>query len=328
MDSIEMMDKRENEAMDRFDVAIVGEINPDLIVYGLPRELPEEREVLASGLTLTLGSSSAILAHNLSLLGSKVSFSSRIGTDVLGEMCCQRLTEAGIDLSHVVRSASGSSTGITLILPLTTTRRILTYPGAMFEMGIDDLDLDYLATAKHFHLSSLFLHRKLSPDIPWLFKEMKRRGLTTSLDTNDDPENKWEGVLEEVLPLVDLLLCTEEELRKIAKVEDAAEYVSSKVPILVVKRGAHGASAYAEGRRIDVPSLSVTLTDSVGAGDTFDAGFLHQWVRGASLETCVAYGNLAGGLSVTRSGGIEAFTDCAYRQSFFECHWRDNTLVP
>jgi sugar/nucleoside kinase (ribokinase family) len=80
-------------------------------------------------------------------------------------------------------------------------------------MGIDDLDLDYLATAKHFHLSSLFLHRKLSSDIPWLFKEMKRRGLTTSLDTHDDPENKWEGVLEEVLPLVDLLLCTEVELR-------------------------------------------------------------------------------------------------------------------
>jgi len=60
----------------------------------------------------------------------------------------------------------GSNTEITLILPLTTTRRILTYPGAMFEMGIEDLDLDYLATAKHFHLSSLFLHRKLSPHIP------------------------------------------------------------------------------------------------------------------------------------------------------------------
>jgi hypothetical protein len=45
-------------------------------------------------------------------------------------------------------------------------RRILTYPGAMFEMGIEDLDLNYLATAKHFHLSSLFLHRKLSQHIP------------------------------------------------------------------------------------------------------------------------------------------------------------------
>ena len=324
-----MMDNNAHEdALGRPDVAIVGEINPDLIVYGLPRELPEEREVLASGFTLTLGSSSAILAHNLALLGSKVSFSSRIGSDVFGEMCCQKLREAGVELDHVVRSTSGSSTGITLILPLATTRRILTYPGAMFEMGIEDLDLDYLATAKHFHLSSLFLHRKLSPDIPRLFKEMKRRGLTTSLDTNDDPEDKWEGVLEDVLPLVDLLFCTEEELTKIAKVESAADHVSAKVPLLVVKRGARGASAYTGGRRIDVPSLRVDVTDSVGAGDTFDAGFLHQWVRHAPLETCVAYGNLAGGLSVTRSGGIEAFIDSAYRQSFFERHWQQSTLVP
>jgi sugar/nucleoside kinase (ribokinase family) len=309
------------------DISIVGELNPDLILYGAPRELPEEREILATGFTLTLGSSSAILAHNLSLLGSKVTFSSRIGCDAMGEMCCQRLREAGVEVSRVVRSASGSNTGITLLLPLATTRRILTYPGAMFEMGIEDLDLDYLATARHFHLSSLFLHRKLSPHIPELFREMKRRGLTTSLDTNDDPEDKWGGVLEDVLPLVDVLLCTEDELAKIAKVEAAAEHVAAKVPLLVVKRGARGASAYTEGHRIDVPSLRVDVTDSVGAGDTFDAGFLHQWVRKADLETCVAYGNLTGGLSVTRSGGTEAFSDSAYRQSFFERHWRENTLV-
>ena len=310
------------------DVAIVGELNPDLILYGVPQDLPEEREILASGFTLTLGSSSAILAHNLSLLGSKVTFSSRIGRDAMGEMCCQRLREAGVAVDRVVRSASGSKTGITLILPLTSTRRILTYPGAMFEMGIEDLDIDYLATARHFHLSSLFLHRKLSPHIPELFKEMKRRGLSTSLDTNDDPEDKWGGVLEDVLPLVDVLLCTEDELVKIAKVEAAAEHVATKVPLLVVKRGACGASAYTEGRRIDVPSLRVDVKDSVGAGDTFDAGFLHQWVRKADLETCLAYGNLTGGLSVTRSGGTEAFSDAAYREGFFKRHWQNNTLAP
>jgi len=311
----------------RPDFAVVGELNPDLIVYGLPRELPEEREILATGSTLTLGSSSAIFAHNLALLGNKVTFSSRIGPDVLGEMCRQKLQEAGVDTSHVRRSNSGSNTGVTLILPLTKTRRILTYPGTMFEMGIEDLDLDYLATAKHFHLSSLFLHRKLSRDIPGLFCEMRRRGLTTSLDTNDDPENKWEGVLEDVLPLVDVLLCTEEELVKIAKVENAVERVSSKVPLLVVKRGARGASAYGGGLKIDVPSLRVDVKDSVGAGDTFDAGFLHQWVRQAPLDTCVAFGNLAGALSVTRSGGTDAFADSAYRKNFFERHWQQNRLV-
>ncbi len=331
MDSIDIKareSKAREDAAWRPEVSIVGELNADLILYGLPRELPEEREILASSFTLTLGSSSAIFAHNLALLGTKVTFSSRIGCDVLGEMCCERLKSAGVEVSHVVRSTSGTNTGITFILPLTTTRRILTYPGTMFEMGIEDLDLDYLAEAKHFHLSSLFLHRNLSPDIPGLFREMRRRGLTTSLDTNDDPEGRWGGVLEDVLPFVDVLLCTEEELLKMAKVEAAAEHMAARVPLLVVKRGARGASAYEGGRRIDMAALSVEVTDSVGAGDSFDAGFLHQWVRRAPLETCLAYGNLAGGLSVTRSGGVEAFGDAAWRQSFFERHWRQNTIVP
>jgi sugar/nucleoside kinase (ribokinase family) len=323
-----MADSKEDKGVsEQPDIAIVGELNPDLIVYGAPEELPEEREILASGFTLTLGSSSAILAHNLSLLGTKVAFSSRVGPDALGKMCCDWLSEAGVDVTHVGHSASGSNTGITLILPLTSTRRILTYPGAMFEMGIEDLDLDYLGTAKHFHLSSLFLHRKLSPDIPELFRAMKQRGLSTSLDTNDDPEDKWGGVLDEVLPFVDVLLCTEHELTKIAKVEPAAEHVADKVPLLVVKRGARGASAYANGNRIDAPSLPVNVIDTVGAGDTFDAGFLHQWLRHAPLERCVSYGNLTGGLSVTRMGGTEAFRDSDYRERFLSEHWRQGALV-
>lgn len=327
-DITEMTDSKEDSGVsERPDLAIVGELNPDLIVYGAPQELPEEREILASGFALTLGSSSAILAHNLSLLGTKVTFSSRVGPDALGEMCCTWLREAGVDVTHVVRTTSGSSTGVTFILPLTATRRILTYPGAMFEMGIEDLDLDFLGSARHFHLSSLFLHRKLSPDIPELFREMKRRKLTTSLDTNDDPEDKWDGVLEDVLPLVDVLLCTENELAKIAKVKPAAEHVAAKVPVLVVKRGARGASAYSEGHRVDVPSLRVDVKDTVGAGDTFDAGFLHQWVQKAPLERCVAYGNLTGGLSVTRPGGTEAFRDSAYRERFLSQHWREGRLV-
>ncbi|HTZ90699.1 MAG TPA: carbohydrate kinase family protein [Alloacidobacterium sp.] len=313
------------------DISIVGELNTDLIFYGLPRELPEEREILASDFTMTLGSSSAILAHNLAAMGTRVSFHSRIGPDVLGEMCCQRLKEVGIDLSGVLRADSGSSTGVTLILPLSETRRILTYPGVMFEMGIEDLDIDRVAAARHFHMSSLFLHRKLSPDIPELFREMKRRGLSTSLDTNDDPEGEWAGVLEEVIAITDLLFCNEDELMQIAKSDDievAMARLAANVPLLVVKRGSRGAVAWNQGHRMDVEGLRVAVKDPVGAGDSFDAGFLHQWVRHAPLETCLAYGNLAGALSVTRSGGTEAFRDAAYREQFFSAHWRQKALIP
>src|SRR5580658_3965542 len=104
------------------DVSVVGEINPDLIFYGLPRDLPEERETLASGFQMTLGSSSAIFAHNLALLGNAAGFTARVGPDALGEMCCRMLREAGVDVDHIVRSRSGVSTGVTLILPLVDTR--------------------------------------------------------------------------------------------------------------------------------------------------------------------------------------------------------------
>jgi sugar/nucleoside kinase (ribokinase family) len=312
----------------RPDVAVVGEINPDIILEGLPRELPEERETLASGCTLTLGGSSSIFAHNLALLGTTVTFSARVGDDHFADMCLGEMVAAGVNIDRVVRASSGSGTGVTLILPLEQTRRILTFSGAMAELSLEDLDLDFIASASHFHLSSLFLHRKLFRDIPWLFEQMKLRGLTTSLDTNDDPEDRWEGVVDRILPFVDVFFGTEEDLRKIAGVEQAETFLAARVPVLAVKRGARGASVFSEGRRYDAPALRLDAVDAVGAGDTFDAGFLHQWLRQAPLDQCLAYGILAGGLSVTRAGGTTAFRDEAYRQSFFERHWQEGVLAP
>jgi len=308
----------------RTAVAIVGELNLDLILEGLPRDLPEERELLATDFTMTLGSSSAILAHNLALLGTSVSFSSLVGADPLGAHCCQWLREAGVQTDQVRCAKTSIKTGVTLILPLTDTRRILTYPGAMFEMGIEDLDISYLASAQHFHLSSFFLHRRLAPDIPGLFAAMKRSGLTTSLDTNDDPQGEWAGGLKDVFPELDILLCNERELMKIARegdVDTAAERISAEVPTLIVKRGSRGASAFANGRRIDAPAIPVHVQDTVGAGDTFNAGFLHRWLHGSSLDECLAFGNLAAALSTTRPGGVDAFKDTAYRDRFLDERW-------
>ena len=305
------------------EVAIVGELNLDFILEGVPRDLPEERDILASNFTMTLGSSSAILAHNLALLGTRVSFSSRIGPDPLGEICCQWLRQAGVEIDHIRCVRNGSNTGVTFILPLVTTRRNITYAGAMFEMGIEDLDTAYLATAQHFHLSSFFLHRKLSPHIAGLFAAMKRSGLTTSLDTNDDPQDKWESGLKTVFPELDILFCNERELLKIAHMEDAdaaAASVSAAVRMLIVKRGARGASVYSQGQRMDGPAIPVQVQDTVGAGYTFNAGFLHRWLRNAPLDECLAFGNLAAALSTTRPGGIEAFKDSGYRERFLAEH--------
>jgi len=306
----------------RFDITIAGEINLDILLYGLPEAIPLERELLASDCCVTLGSSSAITAHNLSVLGSKVGFITRVGRDDFGGMALRRLNAAGVDLSRVTESES-LSTGLTMVLPHPESRHILTYPGCMAEMTLEHLDLDYLTSARHFHLSSFFLHRALVPQIPELFRRLKAAGLTISCDTNDDPADRWDETFPDALPYVDMLMPNEREACKMARTDDFEEAVrrlSAKVPLLVVKMGSKGAMAIRGSERVHCLPLSVDVVDPLGAGDTFNAGFLHQYVRGADLKTSLECGNRAAAFSTTRSGGTEAFRNPALWAEFCELH--------
>ena len=302
--------------MPRFDVTIAGELNLDLILYGLPEQLPPERELLADRMMLTLGSSSAIVAHNLAALGSRVGFQSRIGDDPLGRIAIERLQQSGVDVSQV-RRVPGSTTGLTVILHHEAWRNILTYSGTIAETCWDDLDLDYLSDSRHFHFSSYYLQRNLRPRVAELFQSLKAKGLTISLDTNDDPDDRWEGGLHEVLRYVDVFLPNEREACKAAGTEDleaAIHKLSKLVPLVVVKVGRKGAIAQRGGERFASPAQEVVAVDTVGAGDSFDAGFLHEYVKGSDLPTCLESGNRAGALSTTRPGGTEAFRKAALRE--------------
>jgi sugar/nucleoside kinase (ribokinase family) len=306
--------------MPRFDVTIAGELNLDLILYGLPEQLPPERELLADRMMLTLGSSSAIVAHNLAALGSRVGFQSRIGDDPLGQIAIERLQQGGVDVSCVRRVPGSTTTGLTVILHHEAWRNILTYAGTIAETCWDDLDLAYLADSRHFHFSSYYLQRGLRPRVGELFQSLKSRGLTISLDTNDDPDDRWEGGLREVLRHVDVFLPNEREACKAAGTEDleaAVQKLSKLVPLVVVKLGRKGAIAQRGTDRFASPSQEVVAVDTVGAGDSFDAGFLHEYVKGSDLPTCLVSGNRAGALSTTRPGGTEAFRDAAHREKFF-----------
>jgi sugar/nucleoside kinase (ribokinase family) len=306
-----------------FDVTIAGEINLDLIFYGLPKVMPVERELLATGFQSTLGSSSAILAHNLAVLGAKVGFVTRVGRDELGKIALDRVRESGADISRVVTGYEAVTTGLTVLLHHGKDRHILTYPGTMSEMTIGDLDLDYLKSARHFHLSSLFLQRGLMPDLPWLFRELKAAGLTISLDTNDDPEDKWGGVLEELLGMIDILLPNEAEACRIAgkeTLEEAVEVLAQRVPCIAVKLGSRGSFVQAGKQRFDAAPLILEAVDTIGAGDSYNAGFLLAWLRGLPLNMCALAGNISGALSTQRPGGTEAFRDGKLVDGFLKQH--------
>src|ERR1035437_793762 len=184
-------------------------------------------------------------------------------------------------------------------------RYILTYPGTMFEMQYSDIDIAYLRSARHLHVSSFFLHRALRPRILDLFRQAKSAGLSTSLDTNDDPENKWDRDLLDVLKHVDIFFPNDREAKKAARTEDLS-----------------AAICRAGEEQYSLMPPSVKTVDDVGAGDSFAAGFIHQFLTGVKLEDCLAYANVVGAYSTTKEGGTEAFRDRAALTNFIRKHWR------
>jgi sugar/nucleoside kinase (ribokinase family) len=305
----------------KFDVTLAGEITMDLLLYGLPEELPVERELVADHMALTLGGSSAITAHNLAVLGSRTGFIPQLGADPFTEVCVDTLRQAGVDLSHAVAPKTNVGTGVTVLLQHQRSRRALTYSGTTSSLSYEDLDLAYLASGRHFHLSSFFLQSGLRDDVPKLLAAMRSAGLTTSLDTNDDPEDLWDGPIAETLAHLDILMPNEREACRLANessFEDAVRKLAEKIPLLVVKRGAKGALAVHLGVRYEAPGYTTKVVDVIGAGDSFNAGFLHAYVHRASIDDCLALGNVCGAYSTTSSGGVLAFSDLPRMQRFFE----------
>jgi sugar/nucleoside kinase (ribokinase family) len=306
--------------MHKFDVTLAGEFNLDLLLYGLPEKLPVERELLADHAAMVLGGSPAITAHNLAALGSRVGFVTRAADDALAMVCRRAMDAAGVDLSRAIAAESGVGTGVTVLLQHEGVRRMLTYPGTTTQLCFEDLDLEYLASSRHFHLSSYFLQTALKPDVPQLFMLLKEAGLTISLDTNDDPSAHWDQSIIDVLRYVDVLLPNEREACELARTSDldmAVDWILQFVPLVVVKRGAKGASAYVRGKQYSTTAIQTQIIDAVGAGDSFNAGFLHGYVQGWSIDQCLDFGNLAGAWSTTEAGGVAAFQNRDAMQQFF-----------
>jgi sugar/nucleoside kinase (ribokinase family) len=293
-----------------FDLTLAGDTALDMLLYGLPDDLPPERELLVKSMELALGGSAAITAHNAAVLGLRVGLITPRGDDMFAAMCLRQLEEAGVDLSRTVPSLVQG--GFTVMLQHDEARRALTFPGNATGLRFRDLDVDYLANARHFHLSSFFLQHALQEDVPRLLSTLKDAGLTISMDTNDDPWDRWSGSIASSLGLVDILMPNEREVRKLTGISDTAaaiEKLRREVPILVVKRGTRGATVFQGEFEETQPAVTASFLDAIGAGDSFNAGFLSAYLRDATLSECLHRGNLAGAYSTTQAGGTTAFRE-------------------
>lgn len=318
--------------MKKLDVVVVGELNADLIldsIMGFP-ELGKEK--IAGAMTLTLGSSSAIFASNLSSLGARVGFIGTRGEDAFGDLVMSSLKKRNVEVEHIVVQQK-AGTGVTVAMNYEHHRAMLTYKGAMDELHLADIKWEYVQTARHLHLSSYFLQSGLKADCAKLFQHAKELGLSTSLDTNWDPDERWDQELYEVFPYVDIFLPNEDEALLIANcktVESALENLASHVKTVVIKLGKSGAIARQNGKTHSSKGFDVQVVDAVGAGDSFDAGFIFRWLHNGDIDQCLQFGNMCGALSVTQAGGTAAFTNPTQVLRDFENYfgYKEKTLTP
>jgi sugar/nucleoside kinase (ribokinase family) len=286
-----------------FDVLVLGELNADLILRGDVEPAWAQAEKLLDDATLTLGSSSAIFAAGAARLGLRVAFAGMVGDDLLGGFCRERLQALGVDTSYVLVDGR-QRTGMTVILQRPDDRAMFTYLGAMTAFAASQVPAEALGRTRHMHVGSYWLQTGLHPDLPALFAAVRARGGTTSLDTNWDPTGRWSG-LEAVLAETDMLLPNETEAIAIASALGAAptaanaalEALAGRVPTVAIKCGAEGGMAARGEQRARAGALATPFVDAVGAGDSFDAGFvcgmLAGWPLGQSLKLAVACGSLS-----------------------------------
>ena len=286
-------------------VAVIGELNVDLVASGMISAPVLGREVLAEDFQTVLGSASAVFACGAARLGHPVSFFSKIGNDDYGRFCLDALHKAGISTENVP-AVPTSKTGVTISLSTRSDRALVTVLGAISKLRYKDLDLQALQGHSHLHMTSFFLQTALRPSFPRILRHAGKLGLTTSFDPNSAPLSSWGPDVWSVVDETTILFINQEEalhLTRKTNVREALKQLAERAPCVVVKLGPRGAIAAADGQVVSAPPFNVSPVDTTGAGDSFAAGFVHAFLSGRDLHGCLLEGNACGALSTLQVGG-------------------------
>ncbi|MFN7993283.1 MAG: carbohydrate kinase family protein [Bryobacteraceae bacterium] len=300
------------------NVLVAGELNVDLVLQNYLSFPALGQETLCEDVILTLGSSSAICAAGMAKLGNSVSFTGKIGEDAWGDTCVQYLEKLHVDHSRVIRDGS-VKTGITVSISGTRDRAMVTYLGAMETIHLEDITGPGFEGFQHFHVASLFLQRALRPDLKRLLAAAHAHGLTTSADPGFDPEQKWGRDIVDLLTEVDVFLPNEVELAGLSGTRDAEQglrALDNGRTLTVAKLGREGCAVLENGSLVRMPAFLVEPVDTTGAGDSFNAGFLHSWWRKASLRESLRFAAACGAISTLASGGTTAQATEAQAREF------------
>jgi sugar/nucleoside kinase (ribokinase family) len=290
------------------DLLVVGDCNPDLVLAG--REVRPrfgQGETWVEHADLVVGGTSSITACGAARLGLRTALAAVVGDDVLGRFMLTELEARGVDPAGCVVDGS-TPTGLSAVLVEPGDRATLTYRGTIGALRSAMVPDALLARTRHVHTGGWYL-QGAADALGDILRRARAAGATTSLDPGADPDGAWNGGLRERLADVDHLLPNAAEACAIAgatDVEEAAARLASLCGSVLVKCGADGVIAAAAGSVHRAPALAVQVVDTIGAGDSTDAGWLMGILSGWPVERAAALAAACGSLSTRARGGTAA----------------------
>ena len=315
------------------EVAVVGDANVDIIVP-YPRFLnPERTKVEYPTPEVVGGGTCANTAVALSRLGRDVLFAGTVGDDSYGRFTKKDLIEAGVDVDGLVVDRKVNTVGVFAFIDETGERYLWGWPRdhqSFKELDWDRLPMKKLAEVSWIHSSGMCLtYAGSSRDsIIRLFAWARERGIRTSLDLNlrvdnGELDSDLAGALNEILPQVDYLLGSgPEEFAYLGQDNwrENARNLASNGHVVVARDGSRGSVGFVQGNaEINVPAFKVEVADTVGAGDTYNAGFISAILSGEELTGALRQGNAVSGYEVSHKGARHC-PDIQQLDDFFNNH--------
>lgn len=293
-------------------VLVVGDANVDIEIRLPPEHRPETHanpEPRMFG-----GGSAANTAAALARLGVATGFAGSVGDDSFGRFAVTDLEAARVDTTAISVATDLPTVAVIAVVQSDGDRLIYVWPpvgGAHGALAPSDA-VNAVGGAEWLHVSGICL--RVSPSREAVLAAMKaarNRGIPVSFDLNLRLENwGWDGGFRETVEAAversDVVLgAASDEVGALTGIDDptaAATALAGGDRLVVTRLGAAGAVACSAVGVFVEPGFAVSMADSVGAGDAFNAGFIAARIRGSAIAESLRWGNAVAALTIMRPG--------------------------
>lgn len=289
-------------------IAVIGNLEVDLVLGPLARMPRWGEERVVSQRERRAAGSAGYTAIALGRLGHPALLVGPLGADGEGTLIRTALREAGLSEEGLIPSSKPTGLSVTLVRD-DGERAFVNHLGALEAFSPTDLGpyWDQLLQVDLVLLSGYFLLPAFrGAPAARLFRRLQDEGILTALDTGDAVDGWTDEVRAELKPVLaatDWLFPNEAEACGMAGTSDWLEGCRRLLGLgpkkVIVKRGSVGSAMVDAGGVLAGSAFPVAVIDTVGAGDTFNAGFLAGWAEGRPEVEALAYGAAAAALYIS-----------------------------